>query len=146
MKKKKENLMEFINATEAPAGGAIKWSDHAGKLLVVEPVGFEAEISTSFGPKSAVRANVHVITGPTTAEVFDDVLVFPRVLQDQLRSHVGSLVVGRLGSGEAKPGQAAPHKLLEASAEDMEKAKTYWSAKSVSGLTSTASTAAEAPF
>jgi hypothetical protein len=69
MKKKKENLMEFINATEAPAGGAIKWSDHAGKLLVVEPVGFEAEISTSFGPKSAVRANATITARSLTLQL-----------------------------------------------------------------------------
>lgn len=145
MKKKKEKKMEFVNATDAPTGGAIKWADHAGKLAVIEPLSFEAEIPTSFGPKSAVRANVHIIIGPSEGEVYGDVLVFPKVLQDQLRGHIGSLVVGRLGSGEAKPGQAAPHKLLEASSEDMEKAKAYWAAKATPTMTSTASASA-APF
>ena len=43
----------------------------------------------------------------------DGVLVFPRVLQSQLKPKVGQMVLGRLGQGTAKPGQSAPWMLTE---------------------------------
>lgn len=138
--------MEFINATEPLAGGdPLVWCDHEGKLLLIEPVEFVAEIATSFGPTTAVRANVHVITGPAVGTLHEDVLVFPKVLQNQLRQHIGAgaPVVGRLGKGDARPGKSAPHKLIEATADDLEKAKAYWLARSAP---KSVSTAAEAPF
>ena len=146
MKKKKEKTMEFINATEPPAGGdPLTWGDHEGKLLLIEPVELVAEIATSFGPTTAIRANVHIVTGPAVGTLHEDVLIFPKVLQSQLRQHIGAgaPVVGRLSKGDARPGKLAPYKLIEATADDLEKAKAYWIARSAP---QSVSTAAEAPF
>ena len=116
-------MSEFVSA--APPTGGITWADHKGALLIIEPLSVETGIKTSFGDADAVKANVHVLTGPDTAETFDDCLVFPKLLASQLRSQIGKKVVGRLGNGVAKPGQSAPWILEAAGAEDLQKAKDY---------------------
>ena len=96
------------NPFAAPASAnGIQWTDLLGRLLVIEPKGLEKDIPTSLGAKDAVRADVHVIDGgdPTSHE---DVLIVPRVLISQTSSKVGEKVLGRLGQGQAKPGQSAP--------------------------------------
>lgn len=96
------------NPFAAPASASgIQWSDLLGRLLVIEPKGVEKGIQTSLGAKDAVRADVHVIDGDNP-ESHDDVLIFPRVLISQTASKVGEKVLGRLGQGQAKPGQSAP--------------------------------------
>lgn len=135
-------MSEFVSA--APPTGGITWEDQNGKLLIIEPLSVEAAIETTVGTKPAVRANVYVLTGPHEAEEFMDALVFPKVLQGQLRGQIGKKVVGRLGQGVKKPGQSAPWVISEATAEDIEKAKAYLANK---GVTSAApAQAAQAPF
>jgi hypothetical protein len=109
----------------APPSGGVKWEDHNGKLLIIEPLGHETGINTSNGVKDAVRANLYVLTGPETAEEFDDALIFPKVMQGQTRREVGKKVVGRLGQGNAKPGQNPPWVILEATPDDLAKARHY---------------------
>ena len=71
-----------------------------------------------------------------------DTLVFPKLLQSQLRSQIGKKVLGRLGQGSAKPGQSAPWLLNEASADDIAKAEAWVRANPApTGVTSAA-----APF
>lgn len=118
---------EFTSAA-APSGG-ITWADFNGSLLVVEPLGIENGIQTVHGANDAVRANVYVITGPGTSDDFEDTLVFPKVLQGQLKSKVGSKVVGRLTQGQAKPGQSAPWVLDAATADDIAKAQAWQAAR-----------------
>jgi hypothetical protein len=130
-------MSEFVSAA-APSGG-INWTDLNGKLLIVEPLGVEDGIQTVHGSSSAVRANVYALTGPDTADEYPDTLVFPKVLQGQLKNQVGKKVVGRLGQGQAKPGQSAPWLINEATAEELEKAKAYLSR-------STGPVSATAPF
>ena len=125
----------------APTGG-ITWADHSGALLLIEPLSVETGIQTSFGAADAVRANVTIIEGPGAGESFPDTLVFPKLLQSQLRSQVGKKVLGRLGQGSAKPGQSAPWLLNEASADDIAKAEAWVRANPApTGVTSAA-----APF
>lgn len=96
------------NPFAAPASAnGIQWTDLLGRLLVIEPKGLEKDIQTSLGAKDAVRADVHVIDGDEPAS-HEDVLIFPRVLISQTSSKVGEKVLGRLGQGQAKPGQSAP--------------------------------------
>lgn len=129
-------MSDFVSAS-APTGG-IQWADHKGKLLVIEPLSVESGIQTAFGTADAVKANVYVLTGPGESEDFPDCLVFPKLLASQLRSQIGNKVVGRLSQGQAKSGQSAPWLLDAAGPEDIEKAKAYLAAKSV--------TSAAAPF
>lgn len=131
-------MSEFVSA--APPSGGITWADYSGKLLVIEPLSFETGIQTSFGASDAVKANVHVITGPGESEDFDDCLVFPKLLASQLKGQIGRKVVGRLSQGVAKPGQSAPWLLQEATPDDIQKAQE-WLSKQAPAVTSAA-----APF
>jgi hypothetical protein len=79
-----------------------------GALLLIDVHSVESGITTTFGPTDAVRADVAVLDGPLAGETYTDTLIFPKVLQSQLRSMVGGKVLGRLGQGQAKPGQSAP--------------------------------------
>lgn len=116
-------MSEFVSA--APPSGGITWADHKGKLLIIEPISFESGIQTSFGAADAVKAHVHVLTGPGESEDFAEALVFPKLLASQLKSQIGNKVVGRLNQGMAKPGQSAPWLLDEASADDLTKAQEW---------------------
>jgi hypothetical protein len=122
----------------APGGNRIDYNEFVGKLFVVEPLEVEHGIQTSVNkdPVDAVRANVYVLLGKDRQEEFEDTLIFPRVLQGQVRRKIGSLVVGRLGQGEGKKGQNPPWILAEPSASDLKKATDFWSARSMSAASS----------
>jgi hypothetical protein len=84
-----------------------------GSLLLIDVHSQETGINTSFGLSDAIRADVAVLDGDSAGETYNDTLIFPKVLQSQLRSRVGGKVLGRLGQGAAKPGQSAPWTLTE---------------------------------
>lgn len=90
-----------------------------GSLLLFTPRALE-NISTSFGPKDAVRGDVVPVDGPAKGEQLTDVLVFPSVLVSQLREAVssGRMVLGRLSRGTAKPGRQAPWRLDDPTEQD----------------------------
>ena len=115
----------------APGGAGIEWNDFTGKLFVVEPLEVEKGVKTIHGETDAVRANVYVLLGKDKTEEFEDTLIFPRVLQSQVRRQIGSLVVGRLDQGEAKRGQNPPWVFTEASPADLKKAGEFWSKRSI---------------
>jgi hypothetical protein len=117
-----------------PGGSGIEYESFLGKLFVIEPLEVEKGISTVHGEKDAVRANVYVLLGKDRQEEFEDTLIFPKVLQSQTRRQIGSIVVGRLGQGEAKRGQKPPWILAEPTAGDLKKAADFWSARSVSAV------------
>lgn len=137
-KREKKHMSDFVSA--APPSGGITWIDHKGALLVIEPLSVESGIHTTFGDADAVKANVHVLTGPAESEDYPDCLVFPKLLASQLRGQIGRKVVGRLGQGSAKPGQSAPWLLEEATPDDLKKAQE-WLTKQAPAVTSAA-----APF
>lgn len=128
-------------ATPATPGGGIKWENHKGALLIVEPLSFEPGVATSFGVTDAVKATVHVIEGPGAGESFDETLIFPKLLVSQTKNQLGQKVLGRLGQGQAKAGQSAPWLLNEASAEDIAKAEAWVAQNAKPAVTS-----AQAPF
>ena len=45
------------------AGGSFSAKDHNGKLLLVTPTGYREKVSTSFGEKDAVAANIVIVNG-----------------------------------------------------------------------------------
>lgn len=96
-----------------------------GSLLLITVHALEEGIKTSFGETNAVRADVVVLDGDCKGETFADTLLFPRVLVSQTRSQIGSKVLGRLGQGNAKPGQSAPWTLAEATDADKDVARKY---------------------
>lgn len=105
----------------------IKWEDYSGRLLLITPTAFEKDVNTSIGTKDAIRADVTVLDGPGSPEDIPDVLVFPRVLQGQLRSNVGTgrKCLGRLGQGEKRPGQNPPWKLGDPTDADRQTARAH---------------------
>lgn len=120
-----------------PSAGGIDYDPLKGKLLVIEPLVLETGIKTTYtkpgeAGSDAMRADVYVLTGANTHDEFLDTLIFPRVLIGQLKRSIGEVVVGRLGQGEAKPGQSAPWVLAEATEQDLAKARAFYAAQSVS--------------
>lgn len=112
--------MSQFAAPAEPSG--ISYSDLNGALLLIKVHAVEADVPTAFSKPGqanpAVRADVTVLDGESAGESYEDALIFPKVLQGQLKSRVGQLVLGRLGQGQAKPGQSAPWRLNPATAGD----------------------------
>jgi hypothetical protein len=109
------------NPFAAPAASAgITWADLDGLLLLIEPLSEETGIPTVHGEAKAVRANVTVLDGPNAGERHDDTLIFPKILQSQVRPKIGEKVLGRLAQGNKKPGQSAPWILQEATPADVQ--------------------------
>jgi hypothetical protein len=95
-------------------GGSVRPVELEGHLLIVEPIEYVQSISTSFGDKDAIRVNIHDVTEEAS---HDDVLLFGTALIGSLKSQVGKRVLGVLGKGTAKPGQAAPWVLDDATSD-----------------------------
>lgn len=100
----------------------VDWQATKGHLLLVSPLSVEEKVNTSLGEKDAIRADVVDLD---TGETFTDILVFPRVLQGQLRPKIGGKVLGRLGQGTARPGQSAPWLLQDFTPDDAKKAQAW---------------------
>lgn len=98
-----------------------------GALLMITPTNFEEGISTAYGTTDAVEANVVILDGPNAGEKLDGALIFPKVLQGQLKRYIGTgqIALGRLGKGQAKPGQSAPWKLEDYTQQDAQTAQQY---------------------
>ena len=128
---------------EKPAapGEGINWADHKGSLLLVDVITQEHGVTTVHGLADPVRANVAVIDGPGAGQTYNDTLIFPKVLIGQTKSMAGKKVLGRLTTGNQKPGQSPPWMLAEATDEDIRKAEAWVAANSKSAVTS-----AQAPF
>lgn len=89
-----------------------------GALLLFDVTGQEHGVSTAFGPKDPIVANVAVLDGEHKGEEYGGAFVFPGVLISQLKPSIGRKVLGRLSTGQAKPGQKPPWKLEPATADD----------------------------
>lgn len=134
----------------APGGDPLDLNAYMGSLLVIEVselVDHVATVHTRPGEKTpAVRATVHVIDGAHTGTTRTDALIFPRVLQGQLRGSVGKKVLGRLRKGEPKPGQSAPWELAPATEADMGAARTWAANRSFATASAPATATAQPPF
>lgn len=116
------------DAFAAPSSASgITWAGLKGSLLLFKVHGIENGIKTVHGEAQAARADVIVLDGADADTVYTDTLVFPKVLISQVKPSVGSMVLGRLGQGKAKPGQSAPWTLAEATEADKVLAREYLS-------------------
>lgn len=129
-------------ASPASASG-IDLKTISGSLLIVTVHSHETDIKTAYGTSDAVRCDVAIVDGPHSGDEYRDTLLFPKVLQSQLRPNIGGKVIGRLGQGQAKPGQSAPWMLSEATPADIEAGKAYLAGNS---LTSAAPAGNTPPF
>lgn len=128
----------MTNPFDSPAtASGIDLHSLKGALLIVTVHSHELGIKTAYGESDAIRCDVDVVDGDSAGTTFDNTLLFPKVLQSQLRPKVGGKVIGRLGQGQQKPGQSPPWMLIEATPADVEAGKAY--------LNRTALTSATAP-
>jgi hypothetical protein len=117
-------MTETLNDPGSAAG--INWTDLKGALLLFTVDSVEKDIDTMYGKSDAIRCDVVVLDGDQKDEDYTDMLVFPKVLQSQLRAKVGGQkVLGRLGQGEAKKGQDPPWKLELATDADRKVGMAY---------------------
>lgn len=110
----------------------INLSSIEGSLLLIKALRVEHGINTSLGARDATVADIHVLDGPEAGTVYNEVFIWPKVMQSELKSYVGveKFALGRLGKGTAKPGQNAPWKLLLAADADKAMARDYLAAPS----------------
>lgn len=130
-------------AAPGPRGGdPLDLNPLLGSLLVFEVSEVIEHINTVHtqpGEKTpAVRASIFVLDGPHRGTTKEDALVFPRVLQSQLRTNVGRKVLGRLGRGQSKGGHSAPWELAPATAEDVQVAQQWAAQRTMTSATPSA--------
>lgn len=113
---------------DGPGSAAgLTWADLKGRLLLITPHSQE-EIDTTFGLSKCVRADVVVVDAePAEDSLFADTLIFPKVIQSQIRGNIGTgrRNLGRLGQGAAKKGQSPPWTLEDPSEADKVAARAY---------------------
>jgi hypothetical protein len=105
----------------------IEWADLNGRLLLITPHEVIASFKTQVSDGPTVRADVVVLDGPDSPFEYKDTLIFPKLLQGQVRSNAGTgrMNLGRLGQGEKKPGQSAPWMLAEPTEADKAVARRH---------------------
>lgn len=138
------------DAPAPPTSTPVDYNAVNGALLLIKVISLEPHVptvNTKPGEQSpAIRADVTVLDGLKRGEVYTDTLIFPKVLQGQLRRSIGRSVLGRLGQGLPKPGQSAPWQLNEATPADMQAADAFLATKA-SGISSVgAPDTSQAPF
>lgn len=112
----------------APASSTgIQWADLKDRLILFDVKSAETAIKTAFGESDAVRTDVTILDGTNAGETYNEALIFPKVLQSQLRPNVGKKVLGRLGQGNAKTGQSPPWMLNDATDADKAVAREHLS-------------------
>lgn len=114
---------------EPASTSGLQWAELKGSLLLFDVQAVEHGIKTTYGETDAVRADVTVLDGDQAGTEYTEALVFPRVLQSQLRSSVGQKVLGRLGQGTQKPGQSPPWLLATATDADKATAREHLAKK-----------------
>jgi len=122
-------MTDLFDAPSSSSG--LKWDELNGRLLLVKPTEVVDEITTSYGATSAIRADIVVLDGPGAPEEITDTLIFPRVLQSQVRKNAGTgrMNLGRLGQGVKKPGQSAPWQMADPTDDDKVAARSYLDGK-----------------
>lgn len=118
-----------IFAQPASGGDAFKPKDNGGALVLVKPHTLEQDVQTDYGVSDAVKATVGVVDGPNAGEIYEDTLIFPKLLQSQLKKYVGTgqIVIGRMGQAPArKPGQSPAWKLEDYTDQDAQAAQSFF--------------------
>jgi len=104
-------------------------------LLLIKPVAHQ-QVTTAYGDKEAVEADVHVVDGDLAGTVYRSAYLFPLVLQGQLRKNVGT---GRFNLGRltkrppTRPGTNPAWALADPTPADIEAAEKYAAANGLTG-------------
>jgi hypothetical protein len=90
-------------------GDRVDFKDLLGCLVLIWAREVRENITTPFGEKDAIAADIHVLDGAKGGEKFENTLIFGGALIGSLRAAVGGEpVLGRVSQGMSKPGQNAP--------------------------------------
>ena len=118
------------------SASGVVWAEIEGSLLLIKPIKAEEGIQTAFGEAAAVRADLTVLDGPQKGEEYNDTLIFPKGLQAQVKGNCGTgrFNLGRLGKGQAKPGQSAPWLLGDPTDQDKDVARAWINANAGPGF------------
>lgn len=99
--------------------------NHVGALVILAVNEYLPAFTTSMGVSPAVKAEVAIIDGPGEGQRYPDALFFGKKIVPQMKTQVGSVILGRIITGTARPGQSAPYQLAKASLEDAELANKW---------------------
>ena len=103
---------------------SVKPADLDGHLLIIKPLEFKQNISTSLGDADAIECNLIDVT---TGKHHESVLFFNVALKSALKPNIGKIVLAKMGQGIAKPGKSAPWILIDetGNADSVAKATAY---------------------
>jgi hypothetical protein len=115
-------------ASPPPPGGGIDYAELKGSLLLISVRADEPAVATKYGPADAIRADVTVLDGPHKGEDNADVLMFGKVVYNQLKRSVGGKILGRLGQLPAVGANNPAWVLEDATEADKAIARAYLAA------------------
>lgn len=107
-----------------------KAAEHLGALCAFVEPDWETDVSTANGPADVAKCRyVIVLDGANAGTVFESTMIFGKALAPAVYANGESpIVLGRIGQGEAKPGQNAAWLLNEATPADEQVAGTWFQA------------------
>jgi hypothetical protein len=122
-------MTDQFNDPGATSGDSLPLADLLGNLLMFTVDRESDPIETKHGVATAIKCAVVVLDGDSQGTTYDDVLIFPKVLKNQLKDSAGGgKVLGRLGQGANVKGN--PPWLLETATDaDKDLARQWISAK-----------------
>jgi len=129
--------MTDFNDPGATSGDSLPLADNLGNLLMFTVDKITDPIETKHGTTTATACSVVVLDGASQGTEYDDCLIFPKVLQSQLKASVGgSKVLGRLCQGENTKGN--PPWLLNAATDADKDLARQWIASKAQPVTAAA--------
>lgn len=92
-----------------------------GELLLITPLEFMPDFSTSVGKSDTVRVDLVILSGDRAGEEVPGMLVFQQALVRDLKRSLekgSKFFLARLGIGNKKPGQNPPYIFLQLEDDD----------------------------
>jgi hypothetical protein len=115
--------MDDFGKPATSSGDSFKARDFLGKLVLF--MGHEKRMVDTDNGEATV-AECQLIAIPEAGEVLSDCWVFGMSLAPAIYKSPAPVVVGIIGQGEAKAGRSAPWQLHEASEEQTERARKWY--------------------
>lgn len=98
----------LVPFNESMGGGDdFRMAEHAGAAVIVSVQG-PKDVSTSYGPKTAIACDVVELAPDGSGQKYSDVLIFNAAPVDQLKGLAGQQIVAVIGTYETKQGGKAP--------------------------------------
>ena len=92
-------------AAPANTGGGVKPADLHNHLIIITPLEYRTNITTSMGDSDAIAVDIADLD---TNEQHDNSLLFNPALRNALKPLIGQKVLAKIVQGVAKPGKTAP--------------------------------------